>query len=163
MLHFYLLVTFWKHKYGNLHPHTSFCLEIINMQYLLSRSSSIFCSRTQELVMWLLCMLCSHSFSHWKCCYLQAVCVTLLSVCCQAATIERRSMPSSGYITHTVSAPSLHGKTVRPHVEPQIKRVISTWRILLWHWLQFLVLGSLTGLDWKWCNMGWIKQSKWTS
>ncbi|KAM6926761.1 pleckstrin homology domain-containing family A member 7-like isoform 2-T2 [Lycodopsis pacificus] len=29
----------------------------------------------------------------------------------KAATIERRSMPSSGYITHTVSAPSLHGKT----------------------------------------------------
>ncbi|XP_036962110.1 pleckstrin homology domain-containing family A member 7-like isoform X1 [Acanthopagrus latus] len=28
----------------------------------------------------------------------------------KAATIERRSMPS-GYITHTVSAPSLHGKT----------------------------------------------------
>ncbi|KAK2880451.1 hypothetical protein Q8A73_023149 [Channa argus] len=30
----------------------------------------------------------------------------------KAATIERRSMPPSGYITHTVSAPSLHGKTV---------------------------------------------------
>lgn len=30
----------------------------------------------------------------------------------KSATIERRSMPSSGYITHTVSAPSLHGKTV---------------------------------------------------
>ncbi|CAL8357160.1 unnamed protein product [Lota lota] len=29
----------------------------------------------------------------------------------KAATIERRSMPASGYITHTVSAPSLHGKT----------------------------------------------------
>ncbi|KAK5866943.1 hypothetical protein PBY51_011474 [Eleginops maclovinus] len=29
----------------------------------------------------------------------------------KAATIERRSMPPSGYITHTVSAPSLHGKT----------------------------------------------------
>uniref|UniRef100_A0A3B3VTC3 Pleckstrin homology domain containing, family A member 7a n=1 Tax=Poecilia latipinna TaxID=48699 RepID=A0A3B3VTC3_9TELE len=29
----------------------------------------------------------------------------------QAATIERRSMPPTGYITHTVSAPSLHGKT----------------------------------------------------
>ncbi|XP_017160805.1 pleckstrin homology domain-containing family A member 7-like isoform X8 [Poecilia reticulata] len=29
----------------------------------------------------------------------------------KAATIERRSMPSTGYITHTVSAPSLHGKT----------------------------------------------------
>ncbi|XP_035012212.2 pleckstrin homology domain-containing family A member 7 isoform X8 [Hippoglossus stenolepis] len=29
----------------------------------------------------------------------------------KASTIERRSMPSSGYITHTVSAPSLHGKT----------------------------------------------------
>ncbi|XP_034541378.1 pleckstrin homology domain-containing family A member 7-like [Notolabrus celidotus] len=30
----------------------------------------------------------------------------------KAATIERRSMPpSSGYMTHTVSAPSLHGKT----------------------------------------------------
>ncbi|XP_054865061.1 pleckstrin homology domain-containing family A member 7-like isoform X6 [Amphiprion ocellaris] len=29
----------------------------------------------------------------------------------KAATIERRSMPTSGYITHTVSAPSLHGKT----------------------------------------------------
>ncbi|XP_035012211.2 pleckstrin homology domain-containing family A member 7 isoform X7 [Hippoglossus stenolepis] len=30
----------------------------------------------------------------------------------KASTIERRSMPSSGYITHTVSAPSLHGKTI---------------------------------------------------
>ncbi|KAM9529314.1 pleckstrin homology domain-containing family A member 7-like isoform 9-T9 [Salvelinus alpinus] len=29
-----------------------------------------------------------------------------------AATIDRRSIPTSGYITHTVSAPSLHGKTV---------------------------------------------------
>ncbi|KAM7002333.1 pleckstrin homology domain-containing family A member 7-like [Tautogolabrus adspersus] len=29
----------------------------------------------------------------------------------KAATIERRSMPPSGYMTHTVSAPSLHGKT----------------------------------------------------
>ncbi|XP_045063767.1 pleckstrin homology domain-containing family A member 7-like isoform X3 [Coregonus clupeaformis] len=28
-----------------------------------------------------------------------------------AATIDKRSMPPSGYITHTVSAPSLHGKT----------------------------------------------------
>ncbi|XP_045562169.1 pleckstrin homology domain-containing family A member 7 isoform X3 [Salmo salar] len=28
-----------------------------------------------------------------------------------AATIDRRSIPPSGYITHTVSAPSLHGKT----------------------------------------------------
>ncbi|XP_044048584.1 pleckstrin homology domain-containing family A member 7-like isoform X10 [Siniperca chuatsi] len=30
----------------------------------------------------------------------------------KAATLERRSMHPSGYITHTVSAPSLHGKTV---------------------------------------------------
>ncbi|XP_044048575.1 pleckstrin homology domain-containing family A member 7-like isoform X2 [Siniperca chuatsi] len=29
----------------------------------------------------------------------------------KAATLERRSMHPSGYITHTVSAPSLHGKT----------------------------------------------------
>uniref|UniRef100_A0A8B9HSC4 Pleckstrin homology domain containing, family A member 7a n=1 Tax=Astyanax mexicanus TaxID=7994 RepID=A0A8B9HSC4_ASTMX len=29
------------------------------------------------------------------------------------ATVERRSIPPSGYITHTVSAPSLHRKTVR--------------------------------------------------
>ncbi|RXN05471.1 pleckstrin -like protein [Labeo rohita] len=29
----------------------------------------------------------------------------------KSATIERRTMPPSGYITHTVSAPSLHGKT----------------------------------------------------
>ncbi|XP_016092454.1 pleckstrin homology domain-containing family A member 7 [Sinocyclocheilus grahami] len=29
----------------------------------------------------------------------------------KSATIEIRSMPPSGYITHTVSAPSLHGKT----------------------------------------------------
>ncbi|KAG7221158.1 hypothetical protein INR49_017506 [Caranx melampygus] len=29
----------------------------------------------------------------------------------KAATIERRSLPPSGYMTHTVSAPSLHGKT----------------------------------------------------
>ncbi|XP_077941330.1 pleckstrin homology domain-containing family A member 7 isoform X21 [Gasterosteus aculeatus] len=31
----------------------------------------------------------------------------------QASQIERRSMPAMGYITHTVSAPSLHGKTVK--------------------------------------------------
>ncbi|XP_055011254.1 pleckstrin homology domain-containing family A member 7-like isoform X2 [Boleophthalmus pectinirostris] len=30
----------------------------------------------------------------------------------KASTLERRSMPVSGYMTHTVSAPSLHGKTV---------------------------------------------------
>lgn len=30
----------------------------------------------------------------------------------KSATVDRRSMPPSGYITHTVSAPSLHGKTV---------------------------------------------------
>ncbi|KAI4830925.1 hypothetical protein KUCAC02_002526, partial [Chaenocephalus aceratus] len=30
----------------------------------------------------------------------------------QTSRIERRSMPGMGYITHTVSAPSLHGKTV---------------------------------------------------
>uniref|UniRef100_A0A8C7FNN3 Pleckstrin homology domain containing, family A member 7a n=1 Tax=Oncorhynchus kisutch TaxID=8019 RepID=A0A8C7FNN3_ONCKI len=30
----------------------------------------------------------------------------------RAATIDRRSIPPSCYITHTVSAPSLHGKTV---------------------------------------------------
>ncbi|XP_066540777.1 pleckstrin homology domain-containing family A member 7 isoform X2 [Hoplias malabaricus] len=29
----------------------------------------------------------------------------------KSATIERRTIPPSGYITHTVSAPSLHGKT----------------------------------------------------
>ncbi|KAJ3596011.1 hypothetical protein NHX12_002420 [Muraenolepis orangiensis] len=29
----------------------------------------------------------------------------------KASTMDRRSMPVSGYITHTVSAPSLHGKT----------------------------------------------------
>ncbi|XP_059420866.1 pleckstrin homology domain-containing family A member 7-like isoform X3 [Carassius carassius] len=29
----------------------------------------------------------------------------------KSATVERRSMPPSGYITHTVSTPSLHGKT----------------------------------------------------
>ncbi|XP_047188991.1 pleckstrin homology domain-containing family A member 7 isoform X3 [Scophthalmus maximus] len=33
----------------------------------------------------------------------------------KASTIERRSLPPSGYITHTVSAPSLHGKTLRRH------------------------------------------------
>lgn len=31
----------------------------------------------------------------------------------QTSQIERRSMPAMGYITHTVSAPTLHGKTVR--------------------------------------------------
>ncbi|XP_036951433.1 pleckstrin homology domain-containing family A member 7 isoform X21 [Acanthopagrus latus] len=31
----------------------------------------------------------------------------------QTSQIERRSMPAMGYITHTVSAPSLHGKTVK--------------------------------------------------
>ncbi|XP_031420348.1 pleckstrin homology domain-containing family A member 7 isoform X2 [Clupea harengus] len=30
----------------------------------------------------------------------------------KSATVDRRSMPPSGYITHTVSAPSLYGKTV---------------------------------------------------
>ncbi|XP_059206803.1 pleckstrin homology domain-containing family A member 7 isoform X8 [Centropristis striata] len=31
----------------------------------------------------------------------------------QTSQLERRSMPAMGYITHTVSAPSLHGKTVK--------------------------------------------------
>ncbi|XP_030270749.1 pleckstrin homology domain-containing family A member 7 isoform X14 [Sparus aurata] len=31
----------------------------------------------------------------------------------QTSQMERRSMPAMGYITHTVSAPSLHGKTVK--------------------------------------------------
>ncbi|XP_047436910.1 pleckstrin homology domain-containing family A member 7 isoform X21 [Mugil cephalus] len=31
----------------------------------------------------------------------------------QTSQIERRSVPAMGYITHTVSAPSLHGKTVK--------------------------------------------------
>uniref|UniRef100_A0A673N8Q8 Pleckstrin homology domain-containing family A member 7-like n=1 Tax=Sinocyclocheilus rhinocerous TaxID=307959 RepID=A0A673N8Q8_9TELE len=31
----------------------------------------------------------------------------------KTSQIERRSMPTMGYITHTVSAPSLHGKTVK--------------------------------------------------
>ncbi|XP_059926558.1 pleckstrin homology domain-containing family A member 7 isoform X7 [Gadus macrocephalus] len=33
------------------------------------------------------------------------------SVCAPLSQMERRSMPAMGYITHTVSAPSLHGKT----------------------------------------------------
>uniref|UniRef100_A0A8C6SFD3 Pleckstrin homology domain containing, family A member 7b n=1 Tax=Neogobius melanostomus TaxID=47308 RepID=A0A8C6SFD3_9GOBI len=32
-------------------------------------------------------------------------------ICSHLSQIERRSMPGMGYITHTVSAPSLHGKT----------------------------------------------------
>lgn len=36
-----------------------------------------------------------------------------LFIILKSATIERRSVPPSGYITHTISAPSLHGKTVR--------------------------------------------------
>uniref|UniRef100_A0A8D3BJ19 Pleckstrin homology domain containing, family A member 7b n=1 Tax=Scophthalmus maximus TaxID=52904 RepID=A0A8D3BJ19_SCOMX len=32
-------------------------------------------------------------------------------ICAHLSQIERRSMPAMGYITHTVSAPSLHGKT----------------------------------------------------
>ncbi|XP_061739553.1 pleckstrin homology domain-containing family A member 7 [Nerophis ophidion] len=32
-------------------------------------------------------------------------------ICTRLSQMERRSMPSMGYITHTVSAPSLHGKT----------------------------------------------------
>eukprot|EP00063_Salmo_salar_P007786 XP_013982621.1 PREDICTED: pleckstrin homology domain-containing family A member 7-like isoform X11 [Salmo salar] len=31
----------------------------------------------------------------------------------KTSQLERRSMPAMGYITHTVSAPSLHGKTVK--------------------------------------------------
>uniref|UniRef100_A0A4W4GZN4 Pleckstrin homology domain containing, family A member 7b n=1 Tax=Electrophorus electricus TaxID=8005 RepID=A0A4W4GZN4_ELEEL len=37
--------------------------------------------------------------------------VVSVSLPSQTAQTERRSMPSMGYITHTVSAPSLHGKT----------------------------------------------------
>ncbi|CAL8243709.1 unnamed protein product [Lota lota] len=33
------------------------------------------------------------------------------NVCAPLSQMERRSMPAMGYITHTVSAPSLHGKT----------------------------------------------------
>uniref|UniRef100_A0A3B5A612 Pleckstrin homology domain-containing family A member 7-like n=1 Tax=Stegastes partitus TaxID=144197 RepID=A0A3B5A612_9TELE len=32
-------------------------------------------------------------------------------ICAHLSQVERRSVPSMGYITHTVSAPSLHGKT----------------------------------------------------
>ncbi|KAG5273203.1 hypothetical protein AALO_G00148800 [Alosa alosa] len=38
----------------------------------------------------------------------------------KSATVDRRSMPPSGYITHTVSAPSLYGKTL----DPQCARVL---------------------------------------
>ncbi|XP_056268611.1 pleckstrin homology domain-containing family A member 7 isoform X4 [Pseudoliparis swirei] len=40
----------------------------------------------------------------------------------QASQIERRSMPAMGYITHTVSAPSLHGKTIQS-IDPMIASV----------------------------------------
>ncbi|CAF99664.1 unnamed protein product, partial [Tetraodon nigroviridis] len=33
----------------------------------------------------------------------------------QTSQMETRSMPAMGYITHTVSAPTLHGKTLRRH------------------------------------------------
>lgn len=51
----------------------------------------------------------------------------------QTSQIERRSMPAMGYITHTVSAPTLHGKTVRfssfyPHY-------LSRYLILLFRWI----------------------------
>lgn len=56
----------------------------------------------------------------------------LIHVCCQAATMERRSMPPSGYITHTVSAPSLHGKTVGfPRRVTGVRVSITCWFLLL--------------------------------
>lgn len=48
----------------------------------------------------------------------------------QTSQIERRSMPAMGYITHTVSAPTLHGKTVR---------FSSFYRPCLSHYLTLLV------------------------
>lgn len=48
----------------------------------------------------------------------------------QTSQIERRSMPAMGYITHTVSAPTLHGKTVR---------FSSFYRHCLSHYLTLLV------------------------
>uniref|UniRef100_A0A4W6FX70 Pleckstrin homology domain containing, family A member 7a n=1 Tax=Lates calcarifer TaxID=8187 RepID=A0A4W6FX70_LATCA len=55
----------------------------------------------------------------------------------KAATIERRSMPPSGYITHTVSAPSLHGKTS----DTVFYRITNSWKCLF---SNFQVAGSQT-------------------
>uniref|UniRef100_A0A672JII4 Pleckstrin homology domain containing, family A member 7b n=1 Tax=Salarias fasciatus TaxID=181472 RepID=A0A672JII4_SALFA len=38
----------------------------------------------------------------------------------RTSQIERRSVPAMGYITHTVSAPSLHGKTVRSSADTSL-------------------------------------------
>lgn len=41
------------------------------------------------------------------------------SLCLQNSShVDRRSMPSMGYMTHTVSAPSLHGKSVSKPSSP---------------------------------------------
>ncbi|KAL4613489.1 pleckstrin homology domain-containing family A member 7-like [Arapaima gigas] len=38
---------------------------------------------------------------------------------------DRRSIPPMGYMTHTVSAPSLHGKTVRATQQPSLTDIVS--------------------------------------
>lgn len=44
--------------------------------------------------------------------------------------MERRSLPRTGYMTHTVSAPSLHGKTVGPAVHPDVCEQVLTLKNL---------------------------------
>uniref|UniRef100_A0A8C1MQE1 Pleckstrin homology domain containing, family A member 7b n=1 Tax=Cyprinus carpio TaxID=7962 RepID=A0A8C1MQE1_CYPCA len=48
----------------------------------------------------------------------------------KTSQIERRSMPTMGYITHTVSAPSLHGKTVRLPLRVKLSRLCEQDKIL---------------------------------
>uniref|UniRef100_A0A8C5WHH9 Pleckstrin homology domain containing A7 n=1 Tax=Leptobrachium leishanense TaxID=445787 RepID=A0A8C5WHH9_9ANUR len=50
-----------------------------------------------------------------------------LDVVKSAAHVDRRSMPMPGYMTHTVSAPSLHGKSVRNAPGVFILALCSFW------------------------------------
>uniref|UniRef100_A0A672PAU5 Pleckstrin homology domain containing A7 n=1 Tax=Sinocyclocheilus grahami TaxID=75366 RepID=A0A672PAU5_SINGR len=48
----------------------------------------------------------------------------------KTSQIERRSMPTMGYITHTVSAPSLHGKMVRLLLRVKLSRLCEQDKVL---------------------------------
>jgi len=104
------------------HERLHFCPAIINRGVFTPprgprRSASrhrVTCLFVALLDFYLCCCCCC------CCCCVSSLCVSMCRLCVrQTATIDRRSMPPSGYITHTVSAPSLHGKTGRPPPPPR--------------------------------------------
>lgn len=76
----------------------------------------------------------------------------------QTSQIERRSVPAMGYITHTVSAPSLHGKTVGSFASVAYCNLFIFFCYCYWHtvfcksiWLfiPLLTRGNLLKCSWS--------------